>query len=383
MKKGQVTVFIIFLTLLGSYSLSTCRSSKKVVIKDHYIDSNDTRIVQVEKCGSCHKDVYENWKMDGHSNAYLSLENFYEHVEVSKHFPEGYSGYLKESNEMICITCHTGQNLFETNFKGVNHKLSPHSIVRDSMPKVFEQALGREVNNRNELLTGVDCLTCHVQGDQVVSNFNSTYGEENGVIKSRFFSSNQNCYSCHHHQVSTMNDLIVKKQIPYEISCINCHQEYDSENKGTHYFYWRNDHDSKKRPDRLNIFDCVNINILKGSNRTEMIFEWTNKIMPHGFSECGEAKCVVIAFYKGGNSKVLVQQYLNRKKFFDQFEVASHFRIGVSGDQFEFNKPIVQKVEVFNYQRIDSILVQGWVKPQYWSTEDEFILKHSKKLILP
>jgi hypothetical protein len=370
--KKYISIFSFGLLLLCLSVFITCNNKTPAPHKAHYIDTNATRTAQIENCGSCHKEVYENWKIGPHASSFTLLDFHDRMLDTSKSFPASYNKFVEANMKSICITCHTGKNVFETNFAGINHTGLTASLTKEKMPNVFLQAFGRDLNNKNDVSSGVDCITCHVQNDQVVTHINSTAGDSSGLIKSRFFSDNMNCYSCHHHQVSTMKELADKKEIPSEINCVSCHQEYTGKKKGTHYFFWRNDHASKRRPEHLDIFESAKLNFSKKGHLTLLKFNWTNNLMPHGFSECGEAKCVLIAVYKNKKEKVLSTHYLNRKDFFDKQNMPQHFRTGKNGNQFEFNKPLIEETVIDNFDLLDHIIVLGYAKPQYWSNEKEF-----------
>jgi hypothetical protein len=360
-----------------------CAPSDFDVRSKHYIDTTLQRTEQVEKCATCHKEVYDNWKLDSHGNAFYKLEEHLKLIDTSANFPKVYSTFVKSAMKDICISCHTGQNIYDTNFRGLSHNcvLSPSS--NDSFPNAFKQAFSRDINNRNELITGVDCITCHAQNGRVVTNANSKVSTDSGIIKSKLFASNMNCFSCHHHQVYTMQDLVRDQKISREIGCVSCHQEYDEKGKGTHYFYWRNNHSSKKQPKHLIIFECVKLAIVEKNKNKRLQFNWTNTLMPHGYSECGEAKCVIKVVQKNGKNKVVIEQLLNRKNFFDKIDkMPQHFKMGENGNEFIYNVPIVKEVNLNNYESIDHFVIEGYVKPQYWSSSQEFIKIYKRELKL-
>ena len=213
-----------------------------------------------------------------------------------------------------------------------------------------------------------------------MTNADSKSPNSLGLIKSNFFSSNMNCFSCHHHQVTTMNELVEKKVIPSEINCVSCHQEYNDKGKGTHYFYWRNDHISKKRPEHLVIFNCVKIKV---ENKKVLKFDWTNTLMPHGYSECGDAKAVIVAVYNNGKQKVILEQIINRKDFFDaRPEMPPHFHVGKNGNNFDYKVPILKSIDLDNFSSVNHFIILGYVKPQYWSNEKEFVEVYKKEVSL-
>lgn len=361
--------------------MCTCRPDIKKQISTHYVDTTLNRTQQIEKCASCHSSIFENWKIGPHANAYSLLMAHDKLIDTSRSFPQNYNAFVEANMETICSTCHTGQNIYETNFKGINHYAFVDSITKNKFPAAFEQAYGRITKPEKDLQTGVDCITCHVQGQQVVTNESSKASDTLGLIKSKLFSNNMSCYSCHHHQVNSMKELVQNKQLSNEISCVNCHQEYTPEGKGTHYFYWRNDAPHKKRPTHLDIFNSLTIQHIKKSEILDLQVSWTNTMMPHGFSECGEAKCKVIAIYNNGKQETLTEIYLNRKNFFDAIDkMPEHFRIGKNGDEFNYNMPITRKVSLKGSKLPQLIRLIGYVKPQYWSSEKEFLKVFEKEL---
>ena len=358
--------------MLSAFMVLMFNCTQQVVAENtsHYVDTTLYREAQIQKCASCHEDVYKNWKMGPHANAFLKLEEHDKYVDTSTRFPLEYNKNIESMMESVCISCHTGQNIYETNFKRINHASLFSILSKDSFPNAYHQAFSRDVKKRDELITGVDCITCHVQSKKVVSNFTST-SKGNGIIKSHLFENNMNCYSCHHHQVSTMQELVKNKKIPSEISCVSCHQEYMENKRGSHYFYWRNDDSTKTRPKHLDIFECVKVALIK--NEAKLEFTWTNSLMPHGYSECGEAKCIVKAIYKNGKEEIIFEQLLNRKNFFDGInKMPSHFRVGTNGNEFEYNNPIIKEYLLKNKEKIERILIIGYAKPQYWSNDEEF-----------
>ncbi len=383
MKKIKMVLFCVLVILPIAAIVMNCSPSITKEERKHYIDTTLERLAQIEKCASCHKEAFENWKIGPHANAFIKLEEHDLLVDTSNNFPKEYNSNIESIMKDVCISCHTGQNIYETNFKGVSHNCSFFAINKDSFPNAFKQAISRDISRREQLISGVDCITCHAQNGKVVTNINSEASDTLGLIKSKLFSSNANCFSCHHHQVSTMQDLVKVGKLTNEISCVSCHQEYTGKGNGTHYFYWRNDHKSKNRPSRLNIFECAKIEITNKDGAKNLKFNWTNTLMPHGYSECGEAKCVVKAILKNGSEKIMLKQLLNRKDFFDKIDkMSSHFKVGENGNEFLYKSPIVKEVLLKNYSSIKYFKIEGYVKPQYWSTNKEFIQVFSKEVKL-
>lgn len=364
-------------------SWTSCnRASRSSAHRAHYVEVTLSRPQQVEKCGSCHTQAFENWKKGPHANAYKMLRAHDAYIDSSKNFPPSYNAFVEASMEPICASCHTGKNIFETNFAGVDHQAAVSLVTKGTFPRSSEQAYTRDLQSESDVTTGVDCLTCHVQGERVVTNAHSKASEDSGLIKSKLFSDNLSCFSCHHHQVSTMKELVAAKTLDQEKSCVQCHQEYDASGKGTHYFYWRNDPKGKKRPDRLEIFESVSVEAVVG-RRSSLKVTWTNTGTPHGYSECGEAKSVVTAVLKNGKRRVLAEMLLNRKNFFDGIDkMPPHFKAGRNGDEFVYRSGREPVVVAIDPRQIDHVVLTGWVKPQYWSDAKEFLQVYERRIDL-
>jgi|CXWL01.1.fsa_nt_gi hypothetical protein len=381
MSKRQIPLSVVAASAILAASVACDRAPRPAVDRSHYVETALSRPQQVEKCGSCHAQAFENWKKGPHANSYKMLRAHDAYIDSSNNFPPSYNAFVEANMEPICASCHTGQNIFETNFDGVDHQAPVNLIAREKFPRSIEQAYTRDLKSEPDTATGVDCLTCHVLGERVVTNADSKVSDDSGLLKSKLFSDNASCFSCHHHQVSTMKELVAAKALDQEKSCVQCHQEYDADGKGTHYLYWRNDPKDKKRPARLQIFESVGLEETAVGGRPSLKVSWTNTGTPHGYSECGEARSVVTALLKNGKTKVLAELLLNRKNFFDAIEkMPPHFKAGQNGDEFVYmhgREPVVAAVDP---RQVDRVLLTGWVKPQYWSHEKEFVQVYERRI---
>ena len=224
-----------------------------------------------------------------------------------------------------------GANLYETVFKGLDSENDPSRFGADHYPDVLTYALPRKGDPALNLSTGVDCLTCHASGNETVTNGEALVvtddKESCSLIKSKFFSTNMNCYSCHYTQVNSMNRLVSEGKLEKEVSCIGCHQSYDAKGQPTHYYYWRQDHDSVVRPEKMNAFSDVQFAL---NNANELHFQWQNSYIPHDFSECGEAILKVTIYNASGQKIDAFQEHLNMKSHLST-QSPEHFQHGVMG----------------------------------------------------
>lgn len=56
------------------------------------------------------------------------------------------------------------------------------------------------------------------------------------------------------------------------------------------------------------------------------------------------------------------------------------FKVGKNGNEFTYKKPITQEVVLKNYERIDYFLIEGYVKPQYWSDAKQFVRTFKRQI---
>lgn len=369
-KKSNLIFGFVFITIFIIVIQCTQNSADTVLSKEsHYLDTALSRAEQIQKCASCHKNEYSNWKIGPHANSFSMLVEHKRISGVDSIFPKNYDNFVQDRFNTVCTSCHTGQNIYNKNFRRISHTLDVSKVLTDSCPEFLKQAYSRTNSHGEELETGVDCMTCHAQGQNVVTNRNSKANEKSGIAKSQLFSDNMNCFSCHHHQVSSMKELVTEGKLGAEISCVTCHQQYDEKGKGQHYYYWKNDHETKKRPAHLNIFNTTRVTTEQG----QLYFIWKNTIMPHGFSECGEALCIVLAEYKGNKKDTLYKTRINRKDFFDHDgKFPPHFSVGTKGLAFTYNEEIKQKLNLKSKSKFIGITVVGLFKPQYWSAKNQF-----------
>jgi hypothetical protein len=245
-----------------------------------------SRVEQVKACGKCHQEIYENEMNGPHARAY---QNLLAHAAFVNSNQYDCKAYCAQVNEVLphCTECHTGGNLFETVFKnnpdeqevmaGIDHKVNYGAVSRDSAT----------------LITGVDCITCHYNGKNVVTTMDFVKSPAKtdcpdycNPEKSGLFTSNINCYPCHQEQVVTMAGYPTKPA-----SCNSCHEEKNANGKYTHYTYWAHNPPGKKIPEQLNIFQGVAASYSESNNAVKVT--WNNGLLPHVRSVCTELVAVV------------------------------------------------------------------------------------------
>jgi len=247
---------------------------------------------------------------------------------------------------------------------------------------MFDIAKARE--DRASWVTGTDCMTCHVANNSVVTrpefegrNSNPDVSIYCNPIGSKFYSTNLNCVSCHIYETHTIIDNTKKGIISGETNCLKCHQEYDAQGKGTHYFFWRHDDESGKVRDKplSGVFEGVMLELEEEEGRVVLNFEWKNTISPHSFSECGEVVLDIEVLSQTGEVIFTATERLNRKKFHDQ-DLKPLFVDkdipGTDGYTFEIFDPPLNKsylLPVKTMEEVKGAKLIGYQKAQYWSSD--------------
>jgi len=345
------------------------------------------RLAAIKKCGSCHSDVYENWMKGPHANAYKAIRAHIEHADTSSNFSDTYRLYLNEQADLNvrCYPCHTGSNVWETNFAGLSTEADPAHYTDEFYPKINKSIGQRDQEDPENMLTGVDCLSCHKDGDHVVTHgsYKPTSNEkvegQCNPIASPFFSTNQSCRSCHIVQVRSMKRLVAEGHIEKEVSCnSSCHQEYDDNGKGTHYYFWRHEAEGKVRPKDHHVFENITTEVVQKDGEWVLNFAWSNNYIPHDFSACGEAIVVTEVWSKSGAILAELTERANLKDEWLARDTAASLRDGIAGYHFLLNDaPLTNRVILKGDPSGGTIRIRGLIKPQYWSKEGELEEQYS------
>lgn len=293
------------------------------------VNLNDTteRMLAVLECAGCHQEVYENWKAGPHAASYEKLMDSWDIMENSDYYPEAYTKWVSQ-NIQICFSCHASENVFETNFAGIEDEPDLNNISYRHFAGLYQMSSPRQ--DRETWSTGTDCFTCHYNGEQVITGPDfkpsSDHSDMAGYCNPKpsiFFTSNLNCNSCHSihvdHTMRFFGNGEPAKLQSNESSCLSCHQEYDRQGKGTHYFFWRHD-DLKKHPRKEikgGIFEQLKTKVVRGTE-PKLVIDWKNDLYPHSFSECGEVAVFIKVKTVFDNLLFETDVRLNRKTIHDK-----------------------------------------------------------------
>lgn len=394
-------LYVLFFLITVSIIMVRCQQADKVENQTMYTknSSSDTiiptenivdRVKAIEKCASCHKEEYENWLIGPHANSYKSLIEHKHHVDSSKNFSDTYRDVISTALPTFCISCHTGQNLYETVFKGLDTERNESKFTDQIYPHLYK----RPALIRNEKLsgfsTGVDCLTCHKSGDKVVTDSSYVKSIKNvnnkncDLIASTFFSSNMNCYTCHSPEVESMKKYVTNGNLKNEINCNSCHMERDNNGKPTHYYYWKKDAPGKHRPEKLNMFSDIYAELSSKNGKQQLFFHWGNNYIPHGISGCGETVAYVEVWDKNNKLQMEFHELVNQKAFMIQCNKGSKLleegEFGTSLNMID--KPIEKEIPIETNLKGGKIIIRGMNKSQYWSDKKELKEVFRKEILI-
>ncbi len=131
------------------------------------------------------------------------------------------------------------------------------------------------------------------------------------------------------------------------------------------------------------MFSSVKTDLQHAGDKWTMGFIWKNDYIPHDFSECGEAVLRMEAFDKTGKSVLRFEERVNLKSVLSKNPVA-HFQEGVKGHAFIYqDPPITHSASTSKDLSGGFIHVTGWVKPQYWSKDEELEQVHFEEIKIP
>lgn len=397
MKKIIVLLIIGVSILLRFYA---CRfaptqqeTSEQIVTEKKIHDGTlSEREVKVLECAGCHQEVYDNWKAGPHAYAHTSMVVHADEAKDPHKYPVEYANFVGQAY-MGCLSCHTTQNLYETNFKGLEHENDESKYTADFFPKIHKMGIPRK--DTLSLVTGIDCLTCHASGDRVVTTADfvpsgkgknlSNYCDP---IPSKFFSTNTNCVTCHRGEVTTLQPDFHTLPIANNGNCVSCHQEYNADGKGTHYYYWRHDDPKvKKRPGIAGgLFDNLAVDIETENKEKVLSVRWENKCSPHNYGDCGEVivdieilnenKDIVFATESRVNNKAHHDSLVLKPKAFHDKPVP-----GVVGYTFKPGEAALEKKYPLKDVEITSgtIRLTGKHKSQYWGADKDANIIYQKE----
>ena len=367
-RKFIAAVFTIALAAILVLPLYRC-NQKAVAAYHNFLSTEEfkklSRTDQVAKCGTCHKQQYENELKGPHSHAYQMLKEHRDFVNSDK-FNCGF--YTKQVNGDFegCTGCHTPQNLFET-------------LLHDSIKTPAELAaeLIKESHLRPETregealrATSTDCFSCHYDGKQMISLKHKASKEDSlpeHQTAEVIAKNNISCFPCHADVVKTINPAFAIKRTG-SVLCVNCHQEYDASGKGTHYYFWNKDPKEKVNKKFVSLLNDFHFKIADDKKKGEI--SWINTTIPHPMSPGPEMvfKCEVL----DKDSNLLGTKVIrtNKKKQFDAemyTHLGSNNYYGEYGDDVTFDgSPLTYSVDVKSSSKAEFFKISLIHKAQYW-----------------
>ncbi|GEM_PF-902389 len=367
-RKILFVAFFAALTAVIILPLSNC-NRRSADVYHGFLETGEFRKMeradQMLKCASCHPQEYENELKGPHSYSYKSLVEHKAFVNSSSYQCDFYTAHVNRSFEN-CMGCHAPQNLYETLlYDSLNR---PLQLAENLLQEAHPRPLTREGDAQR--VTGVDCMSCHVNGGQIVSHKHIFKPEDSIAVLQTMpmlTVNNMNCYLCHFDAVRNFNSEIAIKQTGSAL-CMNCHQEHDAQGEGTHYFYWQHDAEGKQNPKPALLVDDFHFEAYE-KNKTGVI-TWINTIMPHKISPGPEI--VLFCDVLDKDSAVLGSKTIriNKKKEFDKEmypNLENNYLAGIEGDDvplhgeaIEYQFPL-QRAEDAAFFRISFMH-----KSQYW-----------------
>lgn len=222
MKRNIYISFFLFLVLGVSFYLY--RNQREIAIEQVFPGKIWAKPIEnlpnlkgvgaptAKNCGSCHTEIYEEWKRSTHANA---LSDIQFQSELAK----------PSSPKWICLNCHIPiQNQRETIITGLKNGdyFRPVEIPNPSF-------------NAEMKAEGVTCATCHVRVDSE-SKESYVIGALGGTspphpVKIDRKQLQERCYDCHNETYTLNESLVCSFQTGTELfstksneSCSSCHQ---------------------------------------------------------------------------------------------------------------------------------------------------------------
>jgi hypothetical protein len=233
---------------------------------------------KVAACVKCHEKEAEAEAKGPHAHAYESVMRQW---GIAVHDPDKSPlcsrDIMSEKSITRCLRCHSpSKTVFDDSISS--------RWTGTGMPEWKELAVekGTEIQ-----AGGVDCLTCHAEGDRVVTR--ASYVRTPGATPpcdpkaSPAFSHVAGCVSCHEPVVKTYAAKFAadpaKRASPF-LSCNECHMPKGPEGKRGHYWYW--DGDGKKLDAMIKpMFKGFTAKVERSGAERTLVLKWPLDFMPH------------------------------------------------------------------------------------------------------
>ena len=334
----------------------------------------EQRKAKLAECASCHPDETHNELIGPHAQAYTKLLEHYEMAEDTNCFQSPYAHFIKDNiAESACADCHAPVNLFENSYIGLDTLADVSVFTKVAFPEAWNVPTSRK--GEENRLSGIDCLSCHLQGNEVITT--ADYKPSNGELPScnprgsAFFSSNFVCVSCHALTIMESENNINNQSLLADMSCNGCHMEKNEDGEFSHYYYWRHDHESKNQFPLLKaVFGDLEVN--KG---TDGIFSlsWKNEQATHPVTLCPDLYAVISFVDKDGQVCEKTELHLNKKRLHDSRSLGPYFGDttiwGKYGCQFLPSENGCPDTVAVTNCNIKEVRIEGYEKPQYWMSD--------------
>lgn len=138
--------------------------------------------LSAESCGTCHQEIFKEWKQSTHADAFRDLQ---------------FQAEWAKDDIYACLNCHTPLQNQQAYI--VNGLINGDYKTPVKEPNLnFDQKLQQE---------GVTCASCHVREGAVIGTFEIKRAPHK-TVKDREFLSEQLCISCHN-VVDELNPILV------------------------------------------------------------------------------------------------------------------------------------------------------------------------------
>ena len=363
-------IVLTFWAILATTILSYCSGNKKHIPEYHsFLESSDfksmSRTDQSKKCSTCHKQEYENETKGPHANAYRLLK---EHAAFVNSKSYNCDFYTQKVNTHFndCVSCHAPQDLFQTILKDTQN--NPDLLIKSLV--ALSHPLPAKRMDETSRISSIDCMNCHYDGTNLISLHHiSTKEDSNASLQTveRITKNNLTCYTCHYDVIRTINAPFAIQKTG-SVMCVSCHQEYDNNGKGTHYFYWKHNPSDKVNKEFNSIIEDFQFQYTADKKSGTIV--WTNTTIPHPMSPGPELIIVCTVMDKDSNVLGKKEIRINKKKEFDadQFEtLGKHNLYGVEGnDVMVHGEKLNYPIDLTKPEDASMIKLSIIHKAQYW-----------------
>lgn len=360
-------VYLVTGALLLLVALMYCYRDKRPAY--HSFLSSGTyqsksRQEQVQQCQSCHAAVFENESKGAHAQAFTYLKQHVAYVNGPVYDCAFYTDHVNEAYWM-CKSCHAPKNLYETflfdSLQNPKATLAKLMSIRNPRPAARADA---------ELSTGIDCMSCHVKGNEIVSH-KTVFTAQDSFVQHQtpevVTSNNLLCFSCHAEVVRSINPTIAIQRTGV-VRCVKCHQEYDAQGKGTHYYFWQHEAPGKSNPKVDKILHDFTYAYSAASKAVHIV--WTNTTIPHQISSGPEMVWIYRVLSQQGSVLTTDTFRVNKKKEFDIVmyrNMNNNYHRGVQGIDVPLDgSPHHISIPLPKGQQPAAVQVVFMHKSQYW-----------------